>query len=169
MLKNKSSLSTTFRPIIALFLLTTIFTNCTIKKHMQEITHTIAFRLNPNEDLKAAIEKMVIDNNIDAGYIITAVGSLTDYNIRFANQAQGSTGKGHFEIVSLVGTLSKEGSHIHISLSDSTGKTIGGHLLEKNLIYTTAEIVIGYTNKYKFTRKEDGTTPWKELQVETKK
>jgi uncharacterized protein len=169
MSKNKSYSSTFLWPTIALFLLTTIFTNCTIKNHMQENTHTIAFRLKPNEDLKAGIEKIVQDNKIQAGYIITAVGSLTDYNIRFANQAQGSTGKGHFEIVSLVGTLSTEGSHIHISISDSAGKTIGGHLMDKNLIYTTAEIVIGYTDKYKFARKADGTTPWKELLVEERK
>ena len=32
--------------------------------------------------------------------MITCVGSLTDYNLRFANQPEGSKGSGHFEIVS---------------------------------------------------------------------
>jgi uncharacterized protein len=89
--------------------------------------------------------------------------------MRFANQQQGASATGHFEIVSLVGTVSTNGSHLHIAVSDSLGHTIGGHLLEGNLIFTTAEIVIGYTNKYTFTRKEDGSTPFKELQVEEKK
>jgi predicted DNA-binding protein with PD1-like motif len=136
-----------------------------IKNISTEKNSTIAFRLKPNEDLKIAIDSIVKLNNIQAGWIATCVGSLTKYNIRFANVANGTIGTGHFEIVSLVGTLSTQGNHIHISISDSTGNTIGGHLLEGCKIYTTAEIVLQTTSKYKFERKEDGTTPWKELQV----
>jgi predicted DNA-binding protein with PD1-like motif len=65
-----------------------------------------------------------------------------------------------------VGTWSTNGSHLHIAVADSTGKTIGGHLLEGCKVYTTAEIVIASSSEYLFTRKEDGSTPWKELQVE---
>jgi uncharacterized protein len=76
---------------------------------------------------------------------------------------------GHFEIVSLTGTVSVNGSHLHISISDSTGKTIGGHLMEGCTIYTTAEIVILSSNEFIFKREKDGTTPWEELRVEVKK
>ncbi|MEO7307240.1 MAG: PPC domain-containing DNA-binding protein [Ferruginibacter sp.] len=96
----------------------------------------------------------------------TGVGSLTNYKIRFANQPDGSSDSGHFEIVSLTGTVSTNGSHLHISISDSTGKTIGGHLMEGCTIYTTAEIVILSSNEFVFKREKDGTTPWEELQVE---
>jgi predicted DNA-binding protein with PD1-like motif len=98
----------------------------------------------------------------------SCVGSLTKYNIRFANQSNTDTGSGHFEIVSLVGTLSVNGSHMHLSISDSTGKTIGGHLMEGCKVYTTAEIVITATDRFDFVRAEDGTTPWKELQIKSK-
>ncbi|MCX6319945.1 MAG: DNA-binding protein [Bacteroidetes bacterium] len=128
----------------------------------------LAFRLKPGEDLQAGIEKRVKENGISAGWISTCVGSLTDYQIRFANQPEASTGSGHFEIVSLVGTLSTQGSHIHISISDSTGKTTGGHLMPGCKIYTTAEIVLQYANDITFARENDGTTPWKELQVREK-
>ena len=126
------------------------------------------FRLNPGEDLRKSIEAFVKEKNIIAGWINTCVGSLTDYTIRFANQREGGHGSGHFEIVSLTGTISVNGSHLHISISDSNGKTIGGHLLEGCKIYTTAEIVIGSTTSYEFTRKKDGTTEWEELQVNEK-
>jgi predicted DNA-binding protein with PD1-like motif len=96
------------------------------------------------------------------------VGSLTAYNIRFANQPEGSKGTGHFEIVSLVGTLSVTDLHIHISLSDSTGKTTGGHLLDSNIVYTTAEIIIQEDDDFVFTREKDGSTPWEELQIKKK-
>src|SRR6188472_1136679 len=118
------------------------------------------FRLKPGEDLRKSIEAIVKEKNIEAGWINTCVGSLTDYTIRFANQQEGTHGSGHFEIVSLTGTISVNGSHLHICISDSKGKTIGGHLLEGCKIYTTVEIVIGESKTMVFKRGKDGTTPW---------
>lgn len=138
------------------------------EKKMVESTKTFAFRLKPGEDLRLGIEKLVNEKNIEAGWIATCVGSLTRYNIRFANQPNPSSDTGHFEIVSLVGTLSTNGYHLHISVSDSTGKTIGGHLSDGNLVYTTAEIVIQASDKLQFTREKDGSTEWPELQVKEK-
>ena len=129
--------------------------------------NAIAFRIKPGQDLIKSIEKIVKENHIKAGWISTCVGSLTDYNIRFANQPNTSKGNGHFEIVSLTGTVAENGSHLHISISDGTGKTIGGHLSEDCIIYTTAEIVICSSSQYIFKRAKDGTTPWDELQIET--
>ena len=127
-----------------------------------------ALRLKPGEDLRSGIDAVVKEKNITAGWINTCVGSLTEYCIRFANQQKGSRGSGHFEIVSLAGTVSVNGSHLHISISDSTGKTIGGHLLEGCKIYTTAEIIIGTSSAYEFKRENDGTTKWEELQIKEK-
>ncbi len=151
-----------------IFLLFSISLLACKEKKMVESTKTFAFRLKPGEDLRLGIEKLVKEKNISAGWIATCVGSLTRYNIRFANQPDPSADTGHFEIVSLVGTLSVNGSHIHISVSDSTGKTIGGHLAEGNLVYTTAEIVIHASDKLLFTREKDGSTEWPELQVKEK-
>ena len=125
-----------------------------------------AFRLKPGQDLKQEIQKLVTENKITAGWISTCVGSLTNYSIRFANQPNASSNTGHFEIVSLTGTVSINGSHLHASISDSTGKTIGGHLMDGCIVYTTAEIVIIASNGFVFKREKDGTTPWEELQVE---
>lgn len=122
----------------------------------------------PSADLKKEIEAYIKSNNLQAGWISTCVGSLTGCNIRFANQQAGTKDTGHFEIVSLAGTVFVNGSHLHISISDSSGKTIGGHLLDGNIIYTTAEIVILENDAFVFTRKKDGITPWEELQIEKK-
>ncbi len=130
---------------------------------------THAIRLKPGQDLRTAIELYVKEHKIAAGWIGTCVGSLTNYNIRFANQQNGSTGSGHFEIVSLTGTVSTNGSHIHISVSDSTGNTIGGHLLQGCNVYTTAEIVLQSDSNFIFKREKDGSTPWEELQIEKMK
>ena len=133
-----------------------------------ESNKVYVFRLKPGEDLRKSIEAIVKEKSIEAGWINTCVGSLTDYTIRFANQQEGISGSGHFEIVNLTGTVSVNGSHLHISISDSAGRTIGGHLLEGCKIFTTAEIVIGTTTAYEFKRMKDGTTGWAELLVNEK-
>lgn len=127
-----------------------------------------ALRLKPNQDLKQEIEAFVKKERIEAGWIMTCVGSLIQTNLRYANQPEGTKSIGHFEIVSLVGTVSINGSHIHLSTSDSVGVTKGGHLLGENLVYTTAEIVIGESKNHVFTREKDGSTPWEELQIKIK-
>lgn len=131
----------------------------------QEQINTYAFRLKPGQDLREGIEQAVQTHGIHAGWVVAAVGSLVEYNLRFADQAAGARAEGHFEIVSLSGTLSLHGCHLHMCVSDTRGNTIGGHLLPGCTVYTTAEIIIAATDKYVFTREEDGTTPWKELQI----
>lgn len=124
-----------------------------------------AFRLLPGQDLQAAIQRFVAEHGIEAGWIATCVGSLTDYTLRFADRPEGSSGSGKFEIVALSGTVSKHGSHLHLAISDGDGHTLGGHLLPGCRVYTTAEIVLGESPAHVFTRAQDGTTPWAELQV----
>jgi predicted DNA-binding protein with PD1-like motif len=140
-------------------------------KHSNMTTNSMhyAFRLKPGEDLRAGIERAVHTNHIIAGWIATGVGSLTRYAIRFANQPGVAAGEGYFEIVSLTGTVSVAGCHLHISISNGTGATIGGHLLEGCKVYTTAEIIITATDNYIFAREKDDSTGWKELQVKENK
>lgn len=127
---------------------------------------THVFRLKPGEDLKKSIQAFVNEKQISAGWMVTCAGSLRRYHLRFADQQQGNEGQGHFEIVGLTGTLSVNGSHIHMSISDSTGKTIGGHLMEGSIVYTTAEIVIQSSDSLIFKREKDGSTPWEELTIQ---
>jgi len=157
-----------FRILLQSLLLITIFISCKTGQPMHSEKNTVpyALRLRPGQDLRKEIENFVKENKIQAGWIATCAGSLTHYNIRFANRSEGNDGSGHFEIVSLTGTVSVNGSHMHISISDSTGHTIGGHLLEGCIVYTTAEIIIESSPDLIFKREKDGTTEWEELQIE---
>ena len=100
------------------------------------------FRLKPGQDLFDSIEAFVSENKIDAGCVLSSVGSLTHATLRLANRAHYNQYEGYFEIVSMTGTVSTNGSHLHVSISDGDGVTIGGHLVSGCKIYTTAEIVI---------------------------
>ncbi len=124
-----------------------------------------AFRLSAGQDLKVEIQAFLVRNEIAAGWICTCIGSLTNYAIRFANQKDVSTGKGYFEILNVSGTLSLNGSHLHICLANSTGGTIGGHLMEGNIIFTTAEIIIAVAPNTIFKRLHDMQTGFRELSI----
>jgi predicted DNA-binding protein with PD1-like motif len=103
-------------------------------------THTL--RLKPTEDFFNSIESFVVEKRIEAGCVLSSVGSLTHATLRLANRDYYNEYEGHFEIVSMTGTVSIHGSHIHIAISDGDGVTIGGHLVSGCKIYTTAEIVL---------------------------
>lgn len=100
------------------------------------------FRLTPGQDLYNSIEMFVQERKIEAGCVLSGVGSLTHVTLRFANQEIHNEEIGQFEIVSITGTVSIHGSHLHVSVSDDQGRTFGGHLVPGCIIYTTAEIVI---------------------------
>ena len=127
-----------------------------------------AFRLLPGQDLKNEIEAFVRKEQIRAGWVASGVGSLTDYHIRFANCKDGEHGKGYFEILSLSGTVSVSGVHLHLSIGDQKGHVTGGHLLTGNLVYTTCEIILAEIENLEFTREKDGTTSWPELQIKSR-
>ncbi|CAG1013169.1 hypothetical protein ANAEL_04622 [Anaerolineales bacterium] len=103
---------------------------------------TYTFRLKPGQDLFDSIVTFVGEKNIGAGCVLSAVGSLTHATLRLANREHYNEYEGHFEIVSMTGTVAVSGSHIHISISDGNGVTVGGHLVSGCKIYTTAEIVL---------------------------
>ncbi len=128
-----------------------------------------AIRLAPHQDLKKELLAFAKKTKLKAGFVVTCVGSLEQVNLRFANQNNGTLLKGHYEILSLVGTFSDTSAHLHMSVADSTGKTMGGHLLDDSLIYTTAELVIGELTDLKFNRVLDSTYGYEELDVKKRK
>jgi len=129
----------------------------------------LAVRLTPNQDLKTALEKIIKEKDIKSGYIATCVGSLHTVTMRLAGAKPEKqdirTFDGHFEIVSLVGTVSTNGTHLHISVSDEQGGVVGGHLKEGSMVTTTAEVVIGYDESVVFNRVIDEETGFEELSV----
>lgn len=126
--------------------------------------HTIhSLRLTPDQDLKIEIQNFCSQNNISAGCILSAVGSLKVANLRLAGSNTFFEATGKFEIVSITGTVSKNGSHVHIALADEAGKVTGGHLIDGNAIYTTCELVLLNMENQEFKREHDPATGFNEL------
>lgn len=127
--------------------------------------HFYALRLHPGQDLRAELVRFARRRKLRAAFVASCAGSCTRTSLRYANQPAASAREGHFEIVSLTGTLADNGSHLHASFADSTGATFGGHLMDGSTVYTTAEIVIGDLDRAAFAREMDPTYGWRELAV----
>lgn len=122
-----------------------------------------ALRLTKGDDLRASIEKACLENNFNTAIILSGVGCLYEVRIRLAKALEYMENKEDYEIVSLTGTVSKGKAHIHISLSDDTGKTIGGHLEKGCLVNTTCELVLGVLEEYVSDRSFDQDTGYDEI------
>jgi predicted DNA-binding protein with PD1-like motif len=114
---------------------------------------SFTFRLKPGQDLFDSIEEVVKENKIEAGCVLSSVGSLTHATLRLANRDYYNEYEGHFEILSVNGTVSIYGSHLHLAISDGDGVTTGGHLVGGCKIYTTAEIVLAVFDDVVYKRE----------------
>ena len=97
--------------------------------------------------------------------MISAVGSLSVAQLRLAGASEATLIRGDLELLSLSGTLSRDGAHLHIAVANSTGSVIGGHLCPGSLVRTTAELVIGLLPEWRFRRELDPTTGYAELRI----
>ncbi|MFN5432728.1 MAG: PPC domain-containing DNA-binding protein [Cyclobacteriaceae bacterium] len=157
------------RPWLSIVLFLVCIENMSVAQQLSSKSTFFTIRLKPHQDLKKELMAFAAKEKLKAGFIVTCVGSLEQSNLRFANQSAGIQRKDHFEILSLVGTFSNTSAHLHLSIADSTGATMGGHLLDNNLIYTTAEIVIGELTDIQFEREKDSTYGYHELSVKKRR
>jgi predicted DNA-binding protein with PD1-like motif len=125
----------------------------------------VPLRLQPGADLRQALEAWMGAQQEQAGCVISAVGSLSLAQLRLAGATEAMAIHGELEILSLSGTLSPDGSHLHIAVAGSGGTVIGGHLCAGSLVRTTAELVIGLLPEWQFRRVLDPATGYAELQI----
>lgn len=128
-----------------------------------------AIRLKPGQDVVKELRAFVNANRLKAVSIVSVVGSLNTALLRYANTGVWAEVSDHFEIVSLVGTIDEKGEHLHISLSDRTGKTIGAHFGVGSAVYTTAEIILAEFPDLQFRRELCPQSGWEELIVEERR
>ena len=125
----------------------------------------ITKRLEKGNDLKQSILKICQENDIEAGIIISSVGCVNKLHVGLAKAIKDKEYNQDLEILSLNGTCSKYGLHLHICVSDENGNTFGGHLLDGTIINTTCELAIMTIDNIQFKREYDINTGYKELVV----
>lgn len=121
-------------------------------------------RIMPDRDLKEEIQNLQQEHSLKAGVIVCAVGSLKEAVLRMSNE-QIKHFKGPLEIVCAQGTLSPQGVHVHLAVSDENGQVWGGHLKNGCMVHTTVELcILEYGGV--FRREMDPATGFKELVVD---
>lgn len=121
-------------------------------------------RLERGQDLRRELANVATQHNLSAGVILSLVGSLMEARLRMAGGHKIRHFEGPLEIVSATGTIHKDGMHVHIAVSDGTGTTFGGHLVEGCTVKTTVEIVLqDLSTDWQFKRAHDEATGYTEL------
>lgn len=122
-----------------------------------------SLRLHRGDDLLEEIRRVCREKEIQAAVVLSAVGCVLRARIRDASGVNIRELNGHYEIVSLNGTVSSRRCHLHIALSGEDLQTIGGHLCTGCIINTTCELVIGELPGLCYGVEEDPETGYDEL------
>jgi predicted DNA-binding protein with PD1-like motif len=112
-------------------------------------------RLRPGQDLRAALEAVLTEHAIGAAFVLQGIGSLSVAQLRFAGAEQATELRGDLEILSLAGSLAPDGAHLHMSISDSQGGVLGGHVGAGCIVRTTAEVLLAFLPDHEFGRELD--------------
>jgi predicted DNA-binding protein with PD1-like motif len=122
-------------------------------------------RLRPNQDLRTALQAVLAENGLHAAFVLQGIGSLSGAWIRFAGVSEATELHGDLEILTLAGSLSPDGVHLHITVSDREGRVFGGHVAPGCIVRTTAEILVAQLPDHRFSREPDVASGWDELVI----
>lgn len=125
---------------------------------------TMPLRLHPGADLRRELEAQAAALGGSA-FVVCGIGSLQGMRLRLAAEAHEMHREGPFEIVSLSGTLSTSGAHLHMAVADAQGQVLGGHVCYGNTVRTTAEVLLVKAQGWELERTLDERTGFKELVI----
>ena len=122
-------------------------------------------RLHPGEDLRRALEQTVGDQAQASAFVVAGIGSLSNPRLRLAGADADTVLSGPYEILSLSGSVSPDGAHLHMAIADADGRVIGGHVVYGNEVRTTAELLLIRLPDGQLAREHDDVTGFKELVI----
>ena len=122
-------------------------------------------RLPPGVDLRGELEWLAQAEPSCCGFVVCGIGSLESPVLRFADQDEGLVLAGPQEVISLAGSVSGDGAHLHLVVADAEGHTLGGHLCHGSRVRTTMEILLLYPEGWQLGRERDAATGHLELTV----
>ncbi|BAN25172.1 PPC domain-containing DNA-binding protein [Caballeronia insecticola] len=131
--------------------------------------HAMTLRLSPGDDVRAALDHAFHAHGLSAAFVLQGIGSLSVARIRYAGRDDAAELHGELhgdlEILTLAGSLSAQGPHLHISVSDVDGRVFGGHVTPGCIVRTTAEILAASLPDVRYTREHDPATGFAELVI----
>jgi len=124
----------------------------------------VPLRLRPGTDLRRALESAAAEQGV-AAFVVAGIGSLVGARLRLAGRPQESFVTGPLEILSLAGSLSADGPHLHMAVAGADGRVTGGHVGYGCEVRTTAEVLLAPLADWELGRELDPATGYAELVV----
>src|SRR5262245_49696729 len=78
----------------------------------------LPLRLQPNSDLRRVLETSLEGRRHEAAFVIAGIGSLSQARLRLAGKEELEVLNGNLEILTLSGSISGDGAHLHMSVAD---------------------------------------------------
>jgi predicted DNA-binding protein with PD1-like motif len=125
----------------------------------------LPLRFPPQVDLRCALEAELSRHQVSAAFVLQGIGSLSVAQLRLAGMAQLTELRGDLELLTLAGSLSPDGAHLHVSVADRNGQVFGGHMGPGCIVRTTAEVLVALLPGHRFSREPDATTGFSELTI----
>ena len=122
-------------------------------------------RLFPGDDLRVALEDVLRQVKLQAAFVVQGIGSLSVAQLRFAGNEDPTELRDDLEILTLAGSLSPDGAHLHMSVADPRGRVFGGHVARGCIVRTTAEILRALLPEHRFSREHDVSSGFMELVI----
>ncbi len=122
-------------------------------------------RLPPGLDLRGALEALAREDPGLSGFVVCGIGSLESPVLRFADQEEGTVLTGPQEVLTLAGSVSPDGAHLHLLVADERGQNRGGHLCHGSRVRTTMEILLLCPEGWQLGRERDAATGHLELTI----
>jgi uncharacterized protein len=122
-------------------------------------------RLSPGDDLRLTLQDTLRQLGICAAFVLQGIGSLSVAQLRFAGANDPTELRDDLEILTLPGSISPDGAHLHMSVADSRGQVFGGHVAAGCVVRTTAELLLVLLPEHRFAREHDSGTGFLELVI----
>jgi predicted DNA-binding protein with PD1-like motif len=125
----------------------------------------LPIRLSPGADLRRALEATLAERGLHAAFVVAGIGSLVCAKLRYASETDPVSLDGPLELLGLSGSLATEGAHLHMAVSDASGRVSGGHVSYGSIVRTTAEILVAVLPAWSFAREYDAASGFRELVI----
>ena len=103
---------------------------------------TLPLELKPGQDLHLALTDLAVQQQL-SGFVLGVVGNLSQATFSCPGQQQPTRMSGVLEVITLNGTFSPTGVHLHLSLSDGACQVWGGHLEPGTVVLKGVQLLLG--------------------------
>ena len=102
----------------------------------------VPLHLEAGSDVRRSLEQLALAHNA-GGFVLSVVGNLSQAAFACPGKSAPTVLAGELEIITLQGTISPDGVHLHLSFSDASCQVWGGHLEHGTLVLRGADLLVG--------------------------